>query len=176
MKWEVQTPGQPSIEILLPQGVLPNRKINAIISGSNYWLEWSPELHRILLSKDEQGPHEVLHYRRLTSDKKRDYTSITLEAENHIYHLKVQRPLPPGTQRKKAKTAEIVRSPMTGKVLKVCCEAGDSILEGDTIAIIEAMKMENRISSPANGIVKSISTATNDNISTGHEIAVITTT
>ena len=49
-----------------------------------------------------------------------------------------------------------IRSPMPGLVLDVRVRAGDEILEGEGLLILEAMKMENEIKAPANGKVKAI--------------------
>ena len=47
-------------------------------------------------------------------------------------------------------------SPMPGKVLTVMASVGESVNEGQTVLILEAMKMENRICSPVNGVVTAI--------------------
>ena len=45
---------------------------------------------------------------------------------------------------------------MPGLVLDVKLNVGDSVEKGDSILILEAMKMENVLKSPAEGVVKSI--------------------
>lgn len=50
-----------------------------------------------------------------------------------------------------------VKSPMPGLVLKIIKSEGATIAKGDSIIILEAMKMENEIKSPLSGILKSIS-------------------
>ena len=47
-------------------------------------------------------------------------------------------------------------APMPGLVLKVNVQSGDQISKGDTLLILEAMKMENVISAPNDGIVKKV--------------------
>lgn len=49
-----------------------------------------------------------------------------------------------------------VKAPMPGLVLSVAVEPGDTVKEGDTLLILEAMKMENVIKSSGEGVVKSI--------------------
>lgn len=49
-----------------------------------------------------------------------------------------------------------VKAPMPGMVVKVLVKEGLPVTKGDKIIIIEAMKMENAISSPVTGTVKSI--------------------
>lgn len=49
-----------------------------------------------------------------------------------------------------------IKSPMTGKVLKVFVKEGDTVAEGDVVVTIEAMKMENRVLADCAGTVKAI--------------------
>jgi pyruvate carboxylase subunit B len=45
---------------------------------------------------------------------------------------------------------------MPGKILEVLVNQGDEITRGEPLLILEAMKMQNEINSPVNGIVSSI--------------------
>jgi acetyl-CoA carboxylase biotin carboxyl carrier protein len=49
-----------------------------------------------------------------------------------------------------------VRSEITGSVWKVEVAVGQSVSEGDTLVIVESMKMEIPISAPAAGVVRDI--------------------
>lgn len=49
-----------------------------------------------------------------------------------------------------------VKAPMPGLVLRVDVHPGDSVSKGDSLLVLEAMKMENIIKSPTDGVVKSI--------------------
>ncbi|MXV37254.1 biotin/lipoyl-binding protein [Flavobacteriaceae bacterium Ap0902] len=49
-----------------------------------------------------------------------------------------------------------LNSPMPGLILEVNVQEGDEVKEGDTLLILEAMKMENVISSPRDGVIKSV--------------------
>lgn len=49
-----------------------------------------------------------------------------------------------------------VTAPMPGKIVDVKVSVGQQIKEGDLVAILEAMKMENEIFSSATGIVASV--------------------
>ncbi len=49
-----------------------------------------------------------------------------------------------------------VNAPMPGLVLKILVKAGQEVKKGDSLIILEAMKMENIIKSVGNGIVKNI--------------------
>ncbi|MBK7506759.1 MAG: acetyl-CoA carboxylase biotin carboxyl carrier protein subunit [Comamonadaceae bacterium] len=49
-----------------------------------------------------------------------------------------------------------VRSEITGSVWKVEVAVGQTVAEGDTLVIVESMKMEIPISAPASGVVTEI--------------------
>ena len=64
-----------------------------------------------------------------------------------------------------------IHSQTPGNVWKVLLSPGDSAKEGDTIMILEAMKMEIEIAAPQDGIVKSIDVNVNDVVSDGQLLA-----
>jgi len=47
-------------------------------------------------------------------------------------------------------------APMPGQVRAINVNEGDAVVKGQTLAVLEAMKMEIRIQSPGDGIVKKI--------------------
>ena len=49
-----------------------------------------------------------------------------------------------------------VKAPIPGLVVKVLAEEGDEVDEGQSLLILEAMKMENELRSPKAGVVKKI--------------------
>jgi biotin carboxyl carrier protein len=55
-----------------------------------------------------------------------------------------------------------VKAPMPGLVLKNLVQEGDTILKGDGLLILEAMKMENIIKSPCDGVIKKVCTVVQD--------------
>lgn len=59
-----------------------------------------------------------------------------------------------------------VTSPMPGRVIKVLVDEMQEIKLGDSLLIVEAMKMENTIKSEINGTVKSVLTSENENVNT----------
>lgn len=50
-----------------------------------------------------------------------------------------------------------LKAPMPGLVLDISVEVGQEVAKGDTLLILEAMKMENVIKSPTDGVIKSVS-------------------
>ena len=66
-----------------------------------------------------------------------------------------------------------VTVPMQGTIVKVNVEAGQSVDIGDTIVILEAMKMENSVKAEKAGVIASIKVATGDSVSAGDTVAII---
>lgn len=58
-------------------------------------------------------------------------------------------------------------SPMPGKILNVMASIGEQVDKGQTLLILEAMKMENRICSPVDGIVSAIHYEVGDQVNQG---------
>jgi biotin carboxyl carrier protein len=49
-----------------------------------------------------------------------------------------------------------IKAPMPGLVLKVMVQEGTSVKKGDSLLVLEAMKMENILKSPSDGIVNKV--------------------
>jgi glutaconyl-CoA/methylmalonyl-CoA decarboxylase subunit gamma len=60
-----------------------------------------------------------------------------------------------------------VTAPMPGTILRVAVATGDSVKHGDTLIILEAMKMENEILAPRDGIIKQINVAQGASVNAG---------
>jgi 3-methylcrotonyl-CoA carboxylase alpha subunit len=61
-------------------------------------------------------------------------------------------------------------APMPGKLVSFTVKAGDSVKAGQTLAVMEAMKMEHTISAPKDGVVAEILYAAGDQVSDGAEL------
>ena len=76
---------------------------------------------------------------------------------------------PPSTNGSK----KAITSPLPGSVFTLKCKVGDRVNEGDTVIILEAMKMETEVNSPYTGTVDSILVAEGANVQTGDELILI---
>jgi len=97
----------------------------------------------------------------VASDKDKRYFSV------NGHHFTVQEPsdVNEGLQSRGERSLEdmlIVKAPMPGKVIKINVSENESVRKNQTLAIVEAMKMENEIKSPLNGSVKKIFVSTGD--------------
>ncbi len=57
-----------------------------------------------------------------------------------------------------------IKAPMPGLVLKVLVEIGQEVKKGDSLIVLEAMKMENVLKSTTDGIVKGIAVKPTDKV------------
>lgn len=66
-----------------------------------------------------------------------------------------------------------VRAPMPGLVANVLAQAGDEVERGQTVVILEAMKMENDLTAPRSGVVKSVRTGKGQTVNQGDVLVVV---
>ena len=59
-----------------------------------------------------------------------------------------------------------IKAPMPGTILKMNVKVGDSVKSGDVVCVLEAMKMENDICAPQDGVVSSIEVAQGASVAT----------
>ena len=69
--------------------------------------------------------------------------------------------------------AGAIKAPLPGVVLDIKVNVGDAVNAGDTVVILEAMKMENNINADKSGVVKSISVNKGDSVLEGAELLII---
>ncbi|MDR1931732.1 MAG: biotin/lipoyl-binding protein [Spirochaetales bacterium] len=66
-----------------------------------------------------------------------------------------------------------VAAPLPGLILRIGSKIGDVVKEGDTILVLESMKMETPIKAPASGTITAISVTQGAQVQTGQTLAVI---
>jgi biotin carboxyl carrier protein len=71
-----------------------------------------------------------------------------------------------------AKGAPLV-APMPGMIVKYLKNVGDKVSEGETLLVLEAMKMENALPAPASGTVKALNFSSGDSVKKGDVLAVV---
>ena len=82
--------------------------------------------------------------------------------------------IPPATKRATAAEGEMeLEAPMPGLMISFSVKEGDWVEAGDTVAILEAMKMENALPAPGRGRVKAIRFKAGDKVNTGEIIAIM---
>ena len=64
-------------------------------------------------------------------------------------------------------------APMPGKVIDLKVKKGSKVKAGDTLVILEAMKMEHSIKASNSGVVKSLMVSKNDQVDNGALLMVV---
>jgi len=67
----------------------------------------------------------------------------------------------------------VVRSPMPGKVVKLLCKPGDTMVAGQGVVVVEAMKMENELKSPRDGVVQDVSAREGQTVDAGSALVTL---
>lgn len=66
-----------------------------------------------------------------------------------------------------------VKAPMPGNILKISVTVGQKVSEGETLLVLEAMKMENEVTADRSGTVTDIIAAKGQTVETGDPLVVI---
>ncbi len=66
-----------------------------------------------------------------------------------------------------------VRPPMPGRVVRIAVRAGERVRKGQTLLVLEAMKMQNEIPAPGDGIVRDVTVTEGETISVDQILAAI---
>jgi len=67
----------------------------------------------------------------------------------------------------------VVKSPLPGQIKKVYKKVNNKVEEGESILVLEAMKMENEIKSPKKGVLKKLSIKEGDSVDPQSELFII---
>ena len=126
----MEVEGQSYTNIKVRRGMIKKFKVR--VDGKEY----SVEVESVEEEKDLEGTARTQNY-----SKTRPTTGVTNQA------IKSE-PL--------ATRDKCVVAPMPGAVVKINCRPGEMVKKGDVIIVLEAMKMENEIHSPMDGLVKDV--------------------
>lgn len=77
------------------------------------------------------------------------------------------------TRPKSAAGKSSVQSPLPGVILDIKCNVGDTVKKGQTIMILEAMKMENNILASSNGKITELLVKVGDSVLEGDDLVIV---
>ncbi len=66
-----------------------------------------------------------------------------------------------------------IRSPMPGLIVRVLAEEGQEVTRGQTVVILESMKMENELKSPRDGVVRHVHVEAGQSVEQGKTLVTI---
>ena len=146
-------------------------KVFAEIDGRRYELEASEPEPNVYLLKTEGKIYEIFVSPRQNLSEPFKVRVKSGEFEINLSDPKRLRGA--GTGAEHGEGLAEIKTAMPGKVVRILAEPGAEIKAGDGVIVVEAMKMQNEIKSPKDGIVKEIRFAEGATVNAGDILAVI---
>ncbi len=140
-------------------------KVFAKVDEREYQIEASEVEPNVYLFKHDNQIHQI-------------YTAPNgmVNVGNNQFEIRISDPKRlRGTSGNEANTdgmAEI-KTAMPGKIVRILVEKGADVVQGDGIMVVEAMKMQNEMKSPKDGVVKDIRFAEGETVNAGDVLVVI---
>jgi glutaconyl-CoA/methylmalonyl-CoA decarboxylase subunit gamma len=66
-----------------------------------------------------------------------------------------------------------VRAPLPGTILRIAVNAGDHVSQGQSLLVLEAMKMENEIVAPFDGLIRDVKVSQGVSVNAGDTLVVL---
>lgn len=122
-----------------------------LIDSDNITLNDSDVNNQIILDNNKS---KLVSVKEVNNELKR----YQIQIDGRTYQVQIsdavdQQILKMNLKSKKSNKLKELRAPMPGQVRQVNVQVGDEVDSGDSLFILEAMKMENVLKSPVNGIV-----------------------
>jgi glutaconyl-CoA/methylmalonyl-CoA decarboxylase subunit gamma len=114
------------------------------------YILWKNRKYPVEIVRSRQNKYEILF-------NDISYT-FTVETPFSLQRMKVL------NSKKGIVEKEFIKAPMPGKIIDVLVREGSSVLRGEPVVILEAMKMQNEILSPVNGTIIKVTAKPNTNV------------
>ena len=132
-------------------------------SGNHFHFQYDGKDYKASLIRSDKGKTEMIlngnHFISFASMDKKCVTQITYEGSSFTCErndILVEQEIFSLAGYSSSAGDQRIVSPMPGKVVKVNVAAGSTVKKGDILLVVEAMKMENNITAPKDGLVESI--------------------
>lgn len=93
-----------------------------------------------------------------------DAESVQPEAASRQEHSTEKQAVPDGTP---------ISAPMTGTILELQVQVGDTVQSGQTVAVLEAMKMANDLVAPENGVIAAVLVQKGAQVQSGQPLLIL---
>ncbi len=123
-------------------------------------LKSDEKLGPYILWKNRKYPVEIVRSRQNKYEILFNDISYTFTVETPF---SLQRKIVLDSKRGKVEQ-EFIKAPMPGKIIDVLVREGATVLRGEPVVILEAMKMQNEILSPVNGVIMKVYARANTNV------------
>ena len=161
-------------------GRLPNRRNIFEYEGNEYIVEYKQNRNgNFIFSSNKSATVNSVDSKGIdmSFDNKRHYSKVTLSKNKILIHMPYgdvmldikPRFVIPGME----VTAGGLVAPMPGKVIDVKVKKGKKVKAGDTLVILEAMKMEHSIKASEDGTVSELLISLNDQVENGALLMIV---
>ncbi len=123
--------------------------------------ELQPGVYRVTLG----GRQEIVYVEPGTDQ-------VVVQTRYRRYRIPVERAERRGAARVQAGEVT-VQAPMSGLVVEILKEAGDTVKEGEALLILEAMKMRSEITAPITGILRAFHVEPGQSVSAGQNLVTL---
>jgi biotin carboxyl carrier protein len=178
MQWQVRL-GDKTFVVNLADP-LSERPFHIDVNGKTYRGRWNPMNKTLSISLPGKSAEQNLKLRSFSRGRFAGDSHATLQLEvsgvigaKPLNSSAQVEPFTASNQNRKSLQAakgNTVRSPMTGKIVNILVKGGDQVETGQTLAVIEAMKMENKIFATVAGKVEGIKVKAGDPVMVGAEL------
>lgn len=143
-------------------------EVTAVIDGRNY---------QLTLINPEDNIYTVLvnnHVYEFSAVAGNEADTLTINSAKKAYPVRI-------IDQKKASTKHAVSatglqkiiSPMPGRIVQILKSPNDAVVVGEGVVVVEAMKMQNELTSPKNGIIKEIKVAIGQTVAANEVLVII---
>jgi len=148
--------------------------------GSNLTAEIDGRVYELESSQPEPNVYLLKHHNRIyqifVSPNEKSGAPVAVNVGDQNYEIKIidpKRLRGTGAVGAEATGASEIKTAMPGKVVRVLHEVGAEIKAGEGVIIVEAMKMQNEMKSPKDGVIKEIRFATGATVNAGDILVII---
>ncbi|NKF20991.1 acetyl-CoA carboxylase biotin carboxyl carrier protein subunit [Solimonas marina] len=82
---------------------------------------------------------------------------VYVHVDGEAYQLRYQHPLDRLAAQAGGSAEDRITAPMPGSIVAVMAKAGDAVTKGQTLLVMESMKMETTIAAPRDGVIADVS-------------------
>ena len=159
---------------------LPNQEVNFDYSGEKISIKYKRNRDNTFSVSD--GKKVIIHswapnFIDIEIDNSRLRSKITHEKDLILINTKsgdvLFKILPKFSVREEKALEGSLTAPMPGKVVEIKIKKGSKIKKGDTLLILEAMKMEHQVLAPDNGKVSDILVSKNQQVENGEPLVIL---
>lgn len=124
-----------------------------------------------LQTRADGSQHAITPWGELELTSARRGVEVWVDLPGQRLSARVEKARPASTGASSSGAAGAVRAPMAGKLLRLDVRVGDAVKAGQSLAVIEAMKMENELVAPLDGVVVELGQAAPGAVEKGALIA-----